>query len=212
LDTKLFPDNLPEITMPELRGLALFDFDGTITTKDTLIEFLKFLKGSRRFYFGMLILSPMILLYKLGIIKNWRAKEIMMSYFFGSSSVNDFQQSCVHFSKKIKSLIRVEALDKLTFHKSKGDEIFIISASPENWVKIYGESIAVKVIATQLEVKDEKISGKISGKNCYGAEKVKRIRASINLEDFSTIYAYGDSRGDKEMLELAEHPYYRRFY
>jgi len=198
--------------MPELRGLALFDFDGTRTTKDTLIEFLKFLKGSSGFYFGMVILSPMIFLYKLGIIENWRAKEIMMRFFFGNSSASSFQDSCVHFSKNIENLIKVEALEKITFHKSIGDEVFIVSASPENWVKLYGESISVKVIATQLEVKDGKISGKISGKNCYGAEKVKRIRASINLKDFSTIYAYGDSRGDKEMLELAEHPYYRRFY
>jgi HAD superfamily hydrolase (TIGR01490 family) len=213
MDTKLFSDNLSQIAKTELRELALFDFDGTLTSKDTFIEFLKFFKGPVKFYCGMVILSPIIILYKLRMIKNWRAKEIMMNYFLAGVTILNFQESCNRFSAtRINNLIRAEALKKLIFHRSRGDEVFIVSASPENWIRVYGESISVKVIATQLEVKNEKITGKIAGKNCYGPEKAQRIQASINLKDFSTISAYGDSRGDKEMLELAKHQYYRRFY
>jgi phosphatidylglycerophosphatase C len=213
MDNKFFSNNIPKVIAPKLRGLALFDFDGTLTTKDTFIEFLKFLKGPRKFYWGILVLSPIIIFYKLSLIKNWKAKEILMKYFFGGMLEKEFQEHCTRFcAVRIGRIIKTDALMKLNFHKSNGDEIYIVSASPENWVSSYGDTISVKVIATQLEVKDKKMTGRILGKNCYGSEKTNRIHTLINLKDFSSIYAYGDSRGDREMLRLAQYPYYRRFY
>jgi phosphoserine phosphatase len=47
--------------------------------------------------------------------------------------------------------------------------------------------------------------------NCYGEEKVRRIRASYNLDEFNHIYAYGDSEGDKAMLDLAHEHDYKHF-
>lgn len=62
--------------------LALFDFDGTITTKDTLVEFIKYAKGSHVYYLGLMVLSPMLLRYYLKLMPNDIAKEKMIAYFF----------------------------------------------------------------------------------------------------------------------------------
>jgi hypothetical protein len=62
--------------------LLFFDFDGTITTKDTLLEFIKFSKGKLNFLSGFLIYSPFLVAYKLGIISNQSAKEKVLATFF----------------------------------------------------------------------------------------------------------------------------------
>lgn len=214
MDSKFLSNHLSDIeTKSMLPGLALFDFDGTLIMKDSLLEFLSFFKGSLKFYMGIGILSPILISYKLGLIKNWRAKELLLMYFIGGSEVHEFQSICDSFSlNQIPKLIRTEALEKLRYHQSIGDAVYIITASPENWICAYAQHISVKVIATKLEVSNGKITGKLSGKNCYGVEKVNRIRAEINLEEFDLISAYGDSAGDKEMLELAKNKFYKKFY
>ena len=62
--------------------IAFFDFDGTITTKDTLLEFIKFYKGKYQFYLGFLVYSPFLVAYKLKIIPNYVAKQKVLQYFF----------------------------------------------------------------------------------------------------------------------------------
>jgi phosphatidylglycerophosphatase C len=62
-----------------------------------------------------------------------------------------------------------------------------------------------------LEVKNGVVTGKIDGKNCNGKEKAKRIKQAINLNEYDSIYAYGDSAGDKQMLALATYTYYKNF-
>lgn len=190
----------------------MFDFDGTLTKRDTLIEYLKFARGSINFYFGFLYLSPVLLFWRLGIIKNWRAKEMVLTYFIGGVSERSFEESCIKFVQvRLPHLVRKRALERLNFHKLLGDEIYIVSASPEGWVRLYAESIGVKCIATRLEIINERLTGKIQGKNCYGSEKVYRIQELVEIKSFTSISSYGDSSGDREMLELADNKYYRIF-
>ena len=62
-----------------------------------------------------------------------------------------------------------------------------------------------------LEIKDKTITGKTFKKNCHDPEKVKRIRELYNLSDYKYIYAYGNSRGDHEMLDIADERHYKPF-
>ena len=73
------------------RRIAFFDFDGTITTKDTLLEVIKYRHGKNKFYFGFLLHSPWLVAYKLGIISNQLAKEKVLRYFFRKMSPEQFQ-------------------------------------------------------------------------------------------------------------------------
>ena len=194
------------------KGLALFDFDGTITVSDTFMEIIKHQKGAMRFYLGMIILSPVLLLYKTKLIRNWRAKEIVLTFFFRGMTVAEFQQKCDEFiHDKLPYLIKKEALLKIDFHKNQQDRVVVVSASPRNWIEGWCKKMGIELIATELDVREGQITGKLKSLNCYGQEKVNRINAHLVLDDYETIYAYGDTHGDKPMLALAHHAFYRTF-
>lgn len=192
--------------------LALFDFDGTITNKDTLIEFIKFVHGRKRLFLGLLHLSPILILYKLKLIPNYKAKEILFSYFFKGFSEDQFKKAATAYSlSQIDSIVKEKARQRLLWHKNNGHKIVIVSASIDCWLRPWCEKNGFDLIATKLEIKNGKLTGKFMTKNCYGPEKVNRIREVLDLSKFSKIYAYGDSKGDYEMLQLAQERFYRCF-
>ncbi len=192
--------------------LALFDFDGTLTTKDSLEEFVLFTRGAQRYYMGLLYLSPVLLLYKLKIIPNHRAKEIFLAHFFQGVSHQTFTRwGREYATQKIDAIIRPQALAALQEHQRRGDEVAIVSASIKCWLEPWCHRHNITLLSTELEFKDARFSGRFSTKNCHGIEKVNRIKAYYDLSRFDTIYAYGDSEGDTELLALATHPFYKPF-
>ena len=192
--------------------LTLFDFDGTITTDDSLLKFIRFVVGDRRFLLGLVILSPMLVLYKLKLIPNYKAKQYMLSWFFKGMSKDAFlkvanEYSLVHIDK----ILRPKAIEKINWHKNQGHKVVVVSASIECWLRPWCEKNSLELIATKLEIKDDIVTGKLLSKNCYGVEKVNRIKELYNIEKYDYIYAYGDSSGDKQMLELAHEKFYKPF-
>ena len=194
------------------KGIAFFDFDGTITTKDTLLEFIKFSSGTKAFYKGFLLNSPYLVAFKAKIISNQTAKEKVLQYFFRDMPVEKFEQLCVRFtSEMLPQFIRPGAVEEIRRLKEKDYAVVVVSASPENWIRQWAASQNVELIASRLEVKDGKITGRIVGKNCHGEEKVRRIMEKYDVRDYEAIHAYGDSGGDKAMLKLATHPFFKPF-
>jgi HAD superfamily hydrolase (TIGR01490 family) len=194
------------------KEIAFFDFDGTITTKDTLLEFIKFSKGPIHFYLGFLINLPYLIAYKLKIISNQLAKEKVLRFFFNQTPIDVFKKYCEEFSKnQLPQLIRPKAIEEIKRLKKDSIIVVVVSASPENWIEDWTKKIEVELIASKLEVKENKLTGKILGKNCHGTEKVNRICASYNLSNYTIIAAYGDTQGDKPMLQLAQKAYYKPF-
>jgi phosphatidylglycerophosphatase C len=194
------------------KRIVLFDFDGTITTKDTLLEFIKFYHGTGRFLTGFALTSPWTALMTLKVIPNWKAKQKVLQWFFKGENVQTFNQKCREFSEtKVPGLIRPKALQEINKHLQDGSTVVVISASAENWVRPWCEKNQLNCLATQLQILDGKLTGKIEGFNCYGAEKERRIRECYTLTDFEEIVAYGDSKGDLEMLALAQQQHYKPF-
>ena len=192
--------------------LALFDFDGTITKDDSLLKFIRFVVGDVRFVFGLVVLSPILVAYKLKLIPNYKAKQYMLSWFFKGMSKEAFlkvanEYSLVHIDK----ILRPKAIEKINWHKNQGHKVVVVSASIEFWLRPWCEKNGLELIATKLEIKDDIVTGKLLSKNCYGVEKVNRIKEIYNLKDFEYIYSYGDSSGDKQMLELAHEKFYKPF-
>lgn len=193
--------------------LAIFDFDGTLTHKDSFLELIKYHKGKFSFWWGFIKMSPIVLFHLLKIIPNWKAKERVLTYFFKGEHLEDFQSACDAFSKShLPQLLRKEALQKLDLHQKSGHEIVVISASAENWLSAWCKEKEVKLIASRLEVERNCLTGKLIGQNCYGPEKVLRLQKEFVLTDYDEIHVYGDSQGDKELLGIATHPFYRKFY
>lgn len=195
-----------------MKKIAFFDFDGTITTKDTLLEFIKFCKGPLRFYLGFLINSPYLVAFKLKIISNQLAKEKVLSYFFGGERLDKFQERCDSFEKQtLQSLVRPKAITEIERLKKAGVSVVIVSASPRNWIAGWAASNQLGLIATELETTNNRITGKIIGRNCHGLEKIRRIREIYDLTEFEEIHAYGDSSADKPMLSLARFAHMKPF-
>ncbi|MFZ6009927.1 MAG: HAD-IB family hydrolase [Bacteroidota bacterium] len=194
------------------KRLVLFDFDGTITTDDTLLKFIHFYHGSFRFLTGFTILSPILALHLLKLIPNWRAKEIVLAWFFKGRDIKTFNQKCLEFADLIDTtMVRAMAMKKIRQLVNDQSTVVIVSASAENWVRPWCEKHSLHCIATRLEVINGRLTGKIAGKNCYGPEKESRIRAQFDILEYPEIIAYGDSRGDREMLALASKKHYKPF-
>jgi HAD superfamily hydrolase (TIGR01490 family) len=192
--------------------LVLFDFDGTITTEDSLKKFLLFYHGFTKVFIGLTLLSPILIGYLLKIVSNSIAKEILIQWFFKNESISTFNAKCDQFARgEIPKIQRQEAINLINEYKANGDTVAVVTASPENWVIPWCLQLNIQCIGTKLHVGNNDLTGKFEGKNCYGPEKARRIKALFNLKEFSEIIAYGDSRGDKEMFELATRHYYKRF-
>jgi len=191
--------------------LALFDFDGTITKRDSLFDFLIYLKGWPKFILGIVLLSPTILLWKLGKIDTQRAKESLFKYFFGGESYNVLLEKGKIYLPKLEKIINDSAMLKISLHKSTGDDVVVVTASSAPWVLPWCQKNSVELICSKLAVKDGFLTGKIEGKNCNGQEKANQITQRYNLDQYSIVYAYGNSTGDDAMLNLADEKFYRCF-
>jgi len=191
--------------------IVFCDFDGTITSKDSFGEFIKFYHSTWRYYFGLLLHMPILVLYKLGLYNNQKAKEKLICYFFKDENEIQFNYKSKKFAlTKIHEFLLSDAMPKLNWYKSEGCEVVIVSASFINYLKPWCDKNGFDVIATQLEIINDKVSGKIKGKNCYGEEKVNRIKQNYNINEYYII-AYGDTKGDMPMLSLANETYYKKF-
>ena len=189
-----------------MKVIAAFDFDGTITKKDTLLEFIKFSRGKWRFYGGFLLFLPLLVAMKLKIYPNWEVKQRFFSYFFKGVSIEMFNHWGKGFALEIEKVLRHQAIEKLDFHKKQGDKIVIISASIENWIRPWAEKANIDtIIATKIKTdKNGLLTGRFLTKNCYGQEKVNRLLAIFPDRSNYKLIAYGDSSGDRELLQFAD--------
>jgi len=192
--------------------IAFFDFDGTITTKDTLLEVIKYQKGKAGFYTGFLLNAPFMAALKLKLISNQAAKERMLKYFFKGTDLKSFQQGCDSFiDEALPSMIRPGALDEIKKLKSAGFEIVVVSASPQNWIKKWSDANGLGLIATKLQSVSEVLTGYIDGINNNADEKAVRIKAEYDLSKYREINCYGDSNGDKAMFALGTKTFFKPF-
>jgi HAD superfamily hydrolase (TIGR01490 family) len=193
-------------------AIAFFDFDGTITSRDSLLELIKYSHGVRGFYAGFALLSPWLIGMKSGIVSNSDAKQRVLAYYYGGWALERWQALCSGFvSERVPELLRPKAMEEIRRCKAAGIQAVVVSASPEDMVGIWAREQGLGIIGTRLEVREGRMTGKIAGNNCHGEEKVRRIREQYEIASFGTVYAYGDSGGDKAMLGMAGRAFYKPF-
>ena len=195
-----------------MNKIFAFDFDGTLTTRDTLLEFIRFACGTPRFLLGFLLYSPLLVLMKLRLYSNGKAKQKVFAHFFMGMTIEAFDALCQDFARTHRHLLRPEVVRQLEQALSEGAEVLIVSASIDNWVRPFFEGDRsqesgdrrLHVIGTQIEVTDGRLTGRFLTPNCYGQEKVHRILALYPNRSAYHLTAFGDSRGDREMLAFAD--------
>ena len=185
-----------------MKQVFVFDFDGTLTTRDTLIAFIRYACGTPRFLFGFLLHAPLLVLMKLRLYPNGKAKQRVFTWFFKGMPVEAFDALCQDFANTHRHLLRPDVVRVLEQALAEGSEVLIVSASIDNWVQPFFPSVTV--LGTQIEVADGRLTGRFLTPNCYGQEKVRRILALHPDRADYHLTAYGDSRGDREMLAFAD--------
>lgn len=198
------------------KKIYCFDFDGTLTTSDTLLEFIKYAKGRGRFLMVFLMYSPLLVLMKLHLYPNWKAKQQIFAHLFAGMRIEKFDALCRGFAEESQHLLRPKGITLMHEALVAGAQVFIVSASIDNWVRPFFDIRnlkGVQVLGTQIEVEDGKLTGRFKSNNCYGKEKVHRIAEVLKSFERSEyeIEAFGDSRGDKEMLVFADKGHFKPF-
>lgn len=194
------------------QGLALFDFDGTITSKDSLMEFIKYTSGRFGFALVMGMFAPLILYYVFIKKDGEIAKRKVLSFLFKGKTKSELEKLGKSFAADvIPSILLPSAIEEIEAHKKRRDRVVVISASLENWLKPWTDSMKLELICTEMEYKDGKFTGRFATANCNGQEKVNRINSYLDLKQYKPVFAYGNSTGDKPMLKMADHGFYRHF-
>lgn len=192
-----------------MKKIYAFDFDGTLTTRDSFLEFIRYVCGNWALCKGILRYSPLLVLMKLGLYPNWKAKQKVFAYFFKGMPLKDFAQQGRLFALDRQHLLRPQGVDMVKQAQAEDAEVLIVSASIDHWVQPFFPE--VKVVGTQVEVEEGRLTGRFLTKNCYGQEKVNRILALYPHRNEYELIAFGDSAGDKELLAFADEAHYKPF-
>lgn len=191
-------------------NLALFDFDGTITSNNTWTPFLKFAVRPSRMVIGRLLLVPVIVGHRLGAVPAGRARQIANYVAFCGERSSALQRCGMKYATDVlPQTLRQSALDRIEWHKSQGDDVVVVSASLNLYLGPWCEARNLLYICTTLEERAGRLTGRCVGGDCSGSEKVRRIRERFDLTRYTLLYAYGDTPDDRDMLELAQRKYYR---
>lgn len=200
------------IKIDENKTIALFDFDGTITSKSTTTPFLKFISG-HSFLLKLLSKLPSLISYHCHFSSLDQLNNIIAQTFFKGLPRGHLYQAGELFSNQIiPSLVRKTALKRLEWHQEQGHYCILATAAFNVYIDYWAKMSGFNAIAsTQIHFNSHDVaSGMIQGKSCNGAEKLNRVLELIGNEP-RLIYAYGDSSGDAEMLAYATHAHYKIF-
>ena len=190
--------------------LALFDFDGTITRGDSWTPFMGLATGPVRKALGYTVLLPVGAGYYAGLVAGRTARPLYTHVAFRGVEAQRVRDIGARYAANVlPPTIQPRALERIAWHKGNGDTVVVVSASLRVYVQPWCDHVGIECIATELEERDGRFTGRLLGGECTGPEKAVRVRQRYDLRQFNQIYAYGDTDEDRELLSLAHHRYYR---
>jgi phosphatidylglycerophosphatase C len=209
---KAYRTSLPRMSLaPETApALALFDFDGTITFCDTFSAFVFFATPTRRIVSGVVELAPMIVRFRLGLVKAKEMRRAMIAQAFTGRSEAEVRAQGKRFATDVlPKVMRPEVLERIAWHESRGHRVALVSASLGVYLDPLCRRMGWERISSDLEAKDGILTGRYEGEDCTGSVKASRVRERFSLAQFADIYAYGDTAEDRELLGLASRRFFR---
>lgn len=193
--------------------IAAFDFDGTLTHRDSLLPFLHFANGTLATLKNIFLETPHLVLYTLGYLGRQTLKEAFLTRFLGGRNQQEIQSLAEQFAKQIlPKMVRPKGLERIQWHNNQGHRCILISANLDIYLKPWSRMNGFHdTIASLVDFSDEGlVTGRLMGLNCRGPEKVHRLTELLGSRDKYILYAYGDSEGDRELLNIADYPFYKR--
>lgn len=206
------------------RGMSVFDFDGTLTRHDTLFMFARHAVGAKALRIALLRSLGHILSWKLGLSSNSAAKEAFFRHLYRNMPLDDFRQAAESFAEKVDADLRPEGMQALEEARRRNDRIVIDSASIGDWIRPWAGRHGIdEVISTEAatevrsitlpdgtQVSKQVLTGYFATPNCHGPEKVRRLSERYPDRDAWHITTYGDSSGDRDLLEYSDEPHLLR--
>jgi phosphatidylglycerophosphatase C len=192
--------------------LVAFDFDGTLTTHDSFTAFLKWRVGAMAYYGEMVRMIPAAFRYLLNRDKG-KIKAAAIRVYLKGLPREMLEQEAAEFAAVMAPImLRPDALKVWRRHRNDGARMVIVSASPESIVAPFARGLGADLlIASQIAFdKEDRVGNGLYGRNCRGPEKAHRLKEVFG-EGVQLSAAYGDTDGDKEMLELSEEKFMRLF-
>lgn len=192
--------------------VAAFDFDLTITDRDTFLPFLKLAFGS--FLLNKVLFSMAFdgLGFLFGLINRDQFKKKLIQKLLTGCSTEAINELGKVHATHIMDWLRPSALARIQWHKERGDRLVMVSASLDIYLKPVADRLGFdNLLCTQLNSSISIYDGMLTGRNCRGPEKVSRLKELLGSLGEFELYSYGDSAGDKELLSVADHPFYRAF-
>jgi len=190
--------------------LALFDFDGTITTRGTYPGFIRFALRPRRKIVAGILLGPLVVGYRAGLVSDRAIRMAMSRIVFKGEQAQHLRRLGERYAAEaLPGLIRSVALERIAWHTARGDRVVVVSAALDVYLEPWCATMGVDVICTQLEADGGRVTGRYVSGDCCGQEKARRIRERYTLSEYSAVYGYGDTEEDREMLDLADQKFFR---
>ena len=190
--------------------LALFDFDGTITTAGTYPGFIRRAVRPRRKVIGAVLLGPVILAYRAGLLSERAIRRALSGVVFWREEPDRIASLGARYAvDTLPTMLRPEALERIAWHRERGDHVVVVSASLDVYLEPWCHAMGLDVICSRLEARGGLLTGRYLDGDCCGEVKAQRIRESYALATFDTIYAYGDTDEDGPMLAIADKPFFR---
>ena len=196
--------------------VAAFDFDGTLTRGDTLMPYLARGLGWPRFARALLVCAPWLAAYALRLLPNDVAKERLLRAALGGRSLDDINRWTARWlANDLASQLQAWTLARLAWHQAAGHCCVMVSASPDIYLASAARQLGFDaLLCTEMATEGGLLTGFMCTPNCYGEQKVLRLQVWMQKRfgtaaSSATLYAYGDTPGDKPMLRLANHAWYR---
>jgi HAD superfamily hydrolase (TIGR01490 family) len=196
------------------KTIAFFDFDGTLTYKDSFKTFLQSTCSLPLFFFKYYISCLAILLrYRIGKATIEEVKYRRAQVFLQGFSTEKINEMSNHFNiNYLTKILKKSGLERVLWHQTNGHRVIIVSASFDFLLSPFCRQNNIEYITNNLMPNNSNFGGNKVGAfnqpDCNYEEKVKRIHAYLDISEYSEIYAYGDTEGDRPMLALANKPHF----
>ena len=194
-------------TSKTYKNLALFDFDGTLCKKDSFTGFIFYALSKRHIVRQGIKILPWIQAYYLKIYPANSMRIRLFNAMFKNANSNEILDLAADYSHRLMAQLDPELFQQLLKHQNNGDDVVLVSASVDIYLEMICQILKIDLICTETEILNGKFTGSYSTPDCSSDQKRLRILSKYNLNQYSKIYAYGNSEEDLAMLSLADFKY-----
>jgi phosphatidylglycerophosphatase C len=189
--------------------LAVFDLDGTITRRDTLLPYVMgFPTSALRKLLGLLVFLGPLLLFAIGKRDHGQLKSAFIRSILGGETRSRIEAWTAQFVPALlKRGLFAAALSEIARHKQNGARLVLMSASTDLYVPAIATALDFdEVICTGVRWNGDRLDGHLSTPNRRGTEKTRCFEAlRTTYPDLKTA-AYGNAASDLDHLRLADQP------